>query len=206
MDAHKWDERYAATELVWSAGPNQFVREILEGSTPGRVLDVACGEGRNAIWLAEQGWDVTGTDFSGVALDKARQIAERRGVDVRWVQADATSDALVPDQDLSLLCYLQLPSDLLRRALAASLEALRPGGRILVIAHAADNLTMGVGGPQDLAVLPCAQEVADHLMSLAPHCVLNRVEQPRRQVNTPEGPREAIDLLVLATLPSPEDA
>ena len=58
------------------------------GLTPGRALDVACGEGRNAVWLAEQGWQATGVDFSDVALDKARGLAEARGVEVEWVQAD----------------------------------------------------------------------------------------------------------------------
>ena len=74
MDAAAWDERYAATALVWSAGPNQFVESELASLPPGRALDLACGEGRNARWLAERGWQVTAIDWSEVAVDKGRQV------------------------------------------------------------------------------------------------------------------------------------
>jgi SAM-dependent methyltransferase len=89
MDAHDWDERYAATGLVWSAGPNQFVEAELADMPPGRALDLAAGEGRNAIWLARQGWQVTAVDFSQAGLDKGRLLAGDLGVD--WVCADATT-------------------------------------------------------------------------------------------------------------------
>ncbi len=89
MDAEAWDERYAATELVWSAGPNQFVEAECADLPPGSALDLAAGEGRNAIWLARRGWRVTASDFSQVALDKGRQVAG--DVDIAWVCADATS-------------------------------------------------------------------------------------------------------------------
>ena len=64
MDAKDWDERYAATDLVWSAEPNRFVAELISSLTPGTAIDIAAGEGRNAIWLAQQGWTVTATDIS----------------------------------------------------------------------------------------------------------------------------------------------
>lgn len=67
-----WDERYGTAELIWKADPNRFLVEELEGLAPGRALDIACGEGRNAIWLASMGWEVTGVDFSAVGLAKAR--------------------------------------------------------------------------------------------------------------------------------------
>ena len=96
MDARAWDERYAATELVWSAGPNQFVESELKDLRPGRALDLAAGEGRNAIWLAEQGWEVTAVDFSLVGLDKGRAaLAQRPGgrdLHVEWVHADVLDD------------------------------------------------------------------------------------------------------------------
>ncbi len=70
MDSRAWDERYAASELVWSSTPNQFVAAEVADLTPGRALDLAAGEGRNALWLAERGWQVTAVDFSLVGLDK----------------------------------------------------------------------------------------------------------------------------------------
>ena len=75
-------------ELLWTAQPNRFLVAKSSDLSPGRALDVACGEGRNAVWLAEQGWQVTGVDFSEVALEKARRLAELRGVEAEWVQAD----------------------------------------------------------------------------------------------------------------------
>ena len=112
MDRHAWDDRYAGTELVWSAGPNQFVEEHARTLTPGRALDVACGEGRNAVWLAEQGWDVVGIDFSAVAIEKARQISSAREVEVDWRVGDVTDpDVLGGDAfDLVVVAYLHLPA------------------------------------------------------------------------------------------------
>ena len=75
MDASDWDERYAASELVWSAGPNRFVAELVGPLTPGSAIDIAAGEGRNAIWMASVGWTVVATDFSEVAVQRARARA-----------------------------------------------------------------------------------------------------------------------------------
>ena len=84
----RWNKRYAAKELVWSAGPNALLASELSELAPGRALDAACGEGRNALWLAEKGWRVTAIDFSEVAIDKGRQIAQRRGLKLDWQVAD----------------------------------------------------------------------------------------------------------------------
>ena len=92
MDAHDWDRRYADSELVWSATPNQFVEAELADLSPGRAVDVATGEGRNAIWLADQGWEVTAVDFSQTGLDKGRALQSRhargRDLHIDWVHAD----------------------------------------------------------------------------------------------------------------------
>ena len=75
MDANAWNERYAASELVWSAEPNRFVAEIIGPMEPGSAVDIAAGEGRNAIWLVEQGWTVLATDYSEVAISRLRDRA-----------------------------------------------------------------------------------------------------------------------------------
>ena len=119
---------------------------------------MACGEGRNAIWLANHGWTVTAADFSGVALSKAAQLAdtmlEPGASPIRWVQADATEHG--PEQsdyDLVIVAYLQLPSEQRRAALTRAAAGVSPGGHLVVVAHDSSNLTDGVGGPQDPAVL-----------------------------------------------------
>lgn len=168
MDAKTWDERYAASGLVWSAGPNQFVAQELTGLSPGRALDLAAGEGRNALWLAERGWRVTAVDFSRVGLDKGRAIQARheRAEDLRvdWVCADAlTYDPGAVRFDLAVLAYLQLSAEQRREAVRRAFAALAVGGTFFLVAHDATNLTEGTGGPQDPAVLYTAEEVLGDL-------------------------------------------
>ena len=156
MDATDWDSRYAAAEQVWSTGPNRFVAEELADLPPGVAVDLACGEGRNSIWLADQGWQVTGIDFSEVAIERARATAGDR--QVTWVVGDALIVDL-PAADLTLLAYLQLPAEQRRTAVRRAFSALRPGGTVFVIAHDSTNITEGTGGPQDPAVLYTAEDV-----------------------------------------------
>jgi SAM-dependent methyltransferase len=168
MDARAWDERYAASELVWSPTPNQFVAEDLADLPPGRALDVAAGEGRNALWLAERGWHVTALDFSLVGLDKGRTLQQRhergRDLHVDWVHGDAlTFDAGPVAYDLAVIAYLQLPEDQRRTAVRRAFAALREGGTFFLVAHDSSNIAEGTGGPQDPAVLFTAEEVLGDL-------------------------------------------
>ena len=107
-----WNARYAQKELLWTAEPNRRFATEVAGVEPGRALDVACGEGRNAVWLAEHGWRVTGVDFSDVALAKGAELAARRGVEVEFVLADVCEYEPEPGAfDLVGVLYLQLPAD-----------------------------------------------------------------------------------------------
>lgn len=169
MDSAAWDARYAAADLVWSAEPNVFVARECVALPPGRAADVACGEGRNAAWLAGLGWEVEALDFSAVAVDKARALAERRGVADR-VHArvgDATTWRSGAPLDLVVLCYLQLAPPDRTAAVRRAFEQLTPGGTLLVVAHDATNLAEGTGGPQDPAVLYAARDVLADLEGTA---------------------------------------
>jgi SAM-dependent methyltransferase len=192
MDAEAWDERYAATELVWSAGPNQFVETECADLTPGRALDLAAGEGRNAIWLARQGWAVTAVDFSQVALDKGREVA--RDVEVEWVCADATTWQREEAYDLAVVAYLQLATDERRAAVRNAFASLAPRGTLLVVAHDSSNLTEGTGGPQDPSVLYTAADVLADLDGAAYDVV--RADRVEREVAGPDGSETALDSLV----------
>jgi len=168
MDARAWDERYAGTELVWSSGPNRFVETEVSGLPPDRALDLAAGEGRNAVWLAEQGWQVTAVDFSAVGLDKGRRVLaahERaRDLHIDWVHHDVlTYDPGPAGYDLALLAYLQLPAEERRTAVRVGFAALTVGGHLVVVAHDPTNLAEGTGGPQDPSVLYTAEEVLGDL-------------------------------------------
>lgn len=192
MDARAWDERYAAAELVWSGTPNRFVEAEVSELTPGRALDLAAGEGRNAIWLAARGWQVTAVDFSGVGLEKGRRLLaahERsRDLHVQWVQHDVlTFDPGPVGYDLALLAYLQLPPDERRTAVRVGFDSLSVGGHLVVVAHDTANLAEGTGGPQDPAVLYTAEEVLGDLGGERFEVV--RAERVERVV--PPGPGDA---------------
>lgn len=196
MDATQWDERYAKAELEWGAEPNRFLVQEIEGLEPGRALDVASGEGRNAIWLAEQGWVVTAVDFSKVAVDKARRLAAQRGVDVEWLVADVVAfDPPAGLFDLVIIFYLQLAASEMKEVLGKAAGALRRGGTLLLVAHDRANLTGGVGGPQDPSILLDAEEVASELTEL----VVEKAERVLRPVGGAD--RAAIDTLVRARRP-----
>lgn len=196
MDAAHWDERYAKAELEWGTDPNHFLVQEIDGMEPGRALDLAAGEGRNAVWLAAEGWNVTAVDFSRVAIDKARLLAERRGVEIEWVVADLR-DFEAPRQgfDLVIMFYLHLTAPERRKVLGKATETLRPEGTLLIVGHDRANLTDGVGGPSDPAVLLDAEEVASELVGL----VIDRAERVVRPVKGSD--RDALDTLVRARKP-----
>lgn len=201
MDSKDWDERYAAVDLVWSATPNQWVEELVSPLPPGRALDVAAGEGRNAIWLVEQGWEVTAADYSAVAVDRAGRLAADRLGDragrFTAVVADATKAAPggPAAYDLVLFSYLQLPRDEWRKALANGIDAAVPGGRIIVIAHALVNLTAGWGGPQEPAVLHDPDDVVALVSDLPVDVELSELRT--RVVTKEDGEHEALDTVVV---------
>lgn len=200
MDSDAWDEKYSASELVWSAEPNRFVAAELDDLPPGRAVDLACGEGRNSLWLASKGWDVVGVDFSRVALDKARSIAERRGLHVDWVLADVTTyQPPAGAFDLVLVAYLHLPAAAMRSVFESAVAATAPNGVVFVIGHDITNIADGYGGPQDPAVLYGPDDVTAHLNGVA----IDRAERVRRPVDTADGDVEAIDVLVRAHRPGP---
>jgi SAM-dependent methyltransferase len=175
VDALTWDQRYAASDRVWSREPNQFVAAELADLPPGRALDLACGEGRNAIWLADRGWRVTALDFSQVAVDRGRRLAGDLHVD--WRVGDVLTEEL-PEADLAVLAYLQLAPDERRTAVRRAFRALVPGGTLLVVAHDATNLTQGTGGPQEPAVLYTAEDVLADLAG-EPLSVIRAERVPR---------------------------
>ncbi|HUJ67465.1 MAG TPA: class I SAM-dependent methyltransferase [Acidimicrobiales bacterium] len=197
-DSAAWDERYRGSELLWGAGPNRFLAAETADLVPGTALDVACGEGRNSVWLAEQGWRVTGVDFSPVGLAKAAALAAERGVQVDWLEADLTRWDPPAAYDLVIVFYLQLPEDLRRAVLSRLASHVAPGGTLLVVAHDRTNLTEGFGGPQDPAVLYGPEDVAAYI---GHDLRVGRAERVRRRLETPSGQIDAIDLLVRAWAP-----
>jgi SAM-dependent methyltransferase len=198
VDSKQWDERYSATGFVWATGPNQFVAAELADLPPGRAIDLAAGEGRNTIWLAEHGWRVTAVDFSRVGLDKGRSLSAARGVPeerVDWILADLSDYQPEPAAyDLALIAYLQVSPKVRATVLARAAAALAPGGTAFIVAHDLTNLSEGTGGPQDPEVLYTPEAVRAELPGLR----ILRAERVRRTVAREDGPATAIDTLVHA--------
>jgi SAM-dependent methyltransferase len=154
-DLLRWNTRYATADYVFGEAPNAFLRDHAQGLTPSVALCVADGEGRNGVWLAEQGWDVLSLDFSDVAQRKAADLATRRGVALRLEQADvhlwdypAAKFDLVAD----IFSQFSTPDE---RALKWSgmLRALRPGGTLILQGYTPDQLIHRTGGPSEVANL-----------------------------------------------------
>ncbi|MGO8863658.1 MAG: class I SAM-dependent methyltransferase [Acidimicrobiales bacterium] len=197
VNSEQWDERYSGDELVWTSTPNQFLVADVVGLPAGRAVDLACGEGRNSIWLAEQGWEVTGVDFSPVGLAKAKRFADLRGVEVTWVESSVENWTPPPEGfDLVAMLYLQLPVPTRSAAIATAASAVAPCGTLLVVAHDVDNLTRGYGGPPGPEVLYRVSDVTEAAAEAG--LTVERAEQATRVVDTDDGPRDAIDTVVRA--------
>jgi SAM-dependent methyltransferase len=198
MDREAWNQRYADADLVWSAEANRFVVQEVSDLPPGRALDLGAGEGRNAIWLAERGWRVTAVDFSDIGLQKARRLAEARGVEIDWTEADLRSYSPATGAfDLVVLLYIHLPAEERRALVGRAADAVAVGGTLLVVGHDRSNLEEGYGGPQDPAILFSPDDITDDLAGIK-NLRIVRADRVMRPVMTDDGERHAIDALVRA--------
>lgn len=190
MDSEMWDARYEAQELVWGAEPNRFLPPVVADLPPTTALDIACGEGRNAIWLARNGWDVTGVDFSVRAIEKARRLAGDTEVD--WVVCDVTG--FVPDHeyDLVIVFYLHLPDAAMTATFDHAIAALAPGGTFFGVGHALRNLAAGYGGPPDPDILWTEERIGSLVRDL------DVIELGERLRPVEDADATAIDLAVHA--------
>ena len=203
MDAQQWNERYGGEEPLFTADPARFLGQEVADMPPGRALDLGCGEGRNALWLAERGWHVTGVDFSGVGLGKARRLAGARGVPserLDLVLADLTGYDPPPDAfDLVLLMFVHPPPPERSRLLAAAAAALVEGGTLLVVGYDVTNPTRGgAGGPRDPSILFTPDDI---VAEVSPPLQVERAERLRVPVSSDDGEAFAVDAVVRARRP-----
>ena len=183
--AAMWDARYSEQEgAMWSGRPNGRLVAEVTGLAPGTALDVGCGEGADAIWLAGRGWTVTAVDVSTVAVDRARIAAERAGVTVEWMTGDALAMALPEGAfDLVSLQYPALPKAAGDAAVARLLATVRPGGLLLAVHHYLDDhhrerMREHGADPDDFVGMDdLARLVADRF-EVAVHEVVPRIDPP----------------------------
>jgi SAM-dependent methyltransferase len=160
-----WDDRYRQRPRIWSGLPNRQLVSVAETLPPGRALDVGCGEGADAVWLATRGWHVLGVDVSAVALDRARaqtldldaSVAER----LAWRQVDLLASPDLPDGlDLVSVQFMHLPEPERSRVFRALAALVGVGGSLLIVAHDPSDLHSGVGRPHQADLFHTPQEIA----------------------------------------------
>src|SRR5688572_3241258 len=163
-----WDERYQRDTLIYGAEANDFLVEQVGQMRPGSCLCLAEGQGRNAVWLAEQGFLVTAVDQSSVGMARARDLAAERGVALATDVADlAQYDLGTESWDNIVSIFGHLPSELRRDVHRRAVAALKPGGVFLLEAYTPEQLeTAGIGGPPDPDMMPTAQDLTEELSGL----------------------------------------
>ncbi|MFM5903894.1 MAG: SAM-dependent methyltransferase [Microbacteriaceae bacterium] len=196
-----WDAKYSTDDFIYTKTANRFIVEFCEGLKPGAAIDLAGGEGRNTIWLAELGWMVENVDISSIGLKKCQGFARERGVSdrVRTLCASGAnfSSTLAP-VDLGIVPYLQVPGELLAASLKNLVSQIKSGGRIVGVWHALENLEGGFGGPQDPQVLPSVESMTRLLATL--NLDVEVCELRDGQVQTKDGLKPSITLVVNAVV------
>ena len=144
-----WNERYSEDGLAYGTKPNVYLTEVVDQISPGgNVLVIGDGEGRNGVWLAEQGFNVTSVDYSHVAIEKIKSLAESRNVNITAICADLVESDWPPgDFDAVVAIYLHFPSSVRAKMHEEMLTALKPGGKVIIEAFTKDQLKYSSGGP-----------------------------------------------------------
>jgi SAM-dependent methyltransferase len=163
----KWDERYSEPGFAYGTAPNEFLESVADRIPRGKILSLAEGEGRNAVYLASLGYHVTGVDGSEVGLRKAMELAKERGVAITTIHADLSEFAIEPGQwDGIIACYCHVPSAIRIPLHQASVRGLKPGGVFVLEAFSKDQLAYGTGGPQSLDMLMSLDDLKLELAGL----------------------------------------
>jgi hypothetical protein len=202
MDSNYWDEKYSTEEFIYTKVVNRFVAELC-GKIPAfgnkRAIELAGGEGRNAVWLAQQGWHIEDIDFSQKALDKYLAFAEEEGVAERCTAtcADATLfEPQVSPVELAVIGYLQIPEEQLEIATRRIAGYVSQGGYLMGVWHSRDNLAGGFGGPRDPDVLPNVATISKALEGTG--LEIEILENREGQIQTKEGLKPSTTLVLLA--------
>jgi SAM-dependent methyltransferase len=202
MDPTSWIKKYETDAYVYTKDVNQFVVELTADLVPGTAIDLAGGEGRNAVWLAEKGWQVENIDFAQNALDKCNLLAAERGV-ANLVTTTCASALEFGSQlapvDLAVVAYLHIYSNQFAKAMHNAVNSLKPGGTLVGVWHALENIQHNSHGPQNPDTLPSVESLTELCHSLG---LLVRVCENRDGlVRTDEGPKPSVTVILLATKP-----
>jgi SAM-dependent methyltransferase len=206
LDETYWNQKYDTEEFVYTKQVNRFVEALCgELTVPGdgKAIDLAGGEGRNAVWLASRGWQVENIDFSQVALDKYLQFASSEGMAANCVATCASAldfESTLAPVDLAVVAYLQLPEADLLVAVRRLLASVKPGGHLMGVWHSRDNLAGGFGGPRNPDVLPNVATMTEALALAveAGELEIAVLENREGEIQTRDGLKPSTTLVLLA--------
>jgi len=162
-----WNSRYDVNEYVYGTAPNDFLADHYHRIQGNKVLCLAEGEGRNAVFLAEKGYDVTAVDFSSAGIEKANKLAAQKNVHIHYIKADLAEYELGQhewDGIVSIFCHL--PSDARKRLHQQIPGALKRGGVLLLEAYTPNQLQFKTGGPQETDMMQSGQDLNQELEGL----------------------------------------
>jgi SAM-dependent methyltransferase len=199
MDKAFWDSKYSVDEYIYTKEVNRFVKESLSDLAPGKMIDLAGGEGRNTVFFAERGWQAENVDLSSVGLEKCQALAAEKNVSDLVFTTNASAldfDSKLSPVDLGVCAYLQIPQAELTIAVERLVENIKPGGVFFGVWHALENLKDGFGGPQNPEVLPSESSMKSLLSSLP--LEIQFVTNRDGQVQTKEGLKPSITLTAMA--------
>lgn len=162
-----WDERYSEPGFVYGTAPNEFLASVVDRIPRGKILSLAEGEGRNAVYLASLGYEVTGVDGSEVGLRKAVDLATKHGVTITTIHADLSRFQIEPEQwDGIIASYCHLPSAIRTPLHQSAVRGLKPGGVFVLEAYSKEQLAYDTGGPQSLDMLMSLDDLKQELAGL----------------------------------------
>jgi Methyltransferase domain len=199
MDKVFWDQKYSVDEYIYTTEVNRFVKEHLADLPPGKMIDLAGGEGRNTVFFAEKGWQAENIDLSEVGLAKCEKLAAERNVSdsVFTTQASALDfESKLAPVDLGVIAYMQIGHEDLVAGISRLVENIVPGGTFFGVWHAFENLKDGFGGPQNPDVLPSVDSMTQILGSLP--LKVEFITNRDGQVQTKQGLKPSITLTALA--------
>lgn len=199
-NAEFWNQRYGAEEYAYGTSPNDFLVAVAGRIPPGRVLCLAEGEGRNAVYLAQRGHEVTGVDASAVGLEKARRLAEARGVTLETVVADLVDFPILPGYWNGIISiFAHLPPDIRRRLHRRVVQGLAEGGALVLEAYTPAQIALGTGGPPAADLTMTAAALREELHGLD----LEIVREVRRDIQEGafhSGPSAVVQVLAFKRL------
>ncbi|CAD5299045.1 MULTISPECIES: bifunctional 2-polyprenyl-6-hydroxyphenol methylase/3-demethylubiquinol 3-O-methyltransferase UbiG [unclassified Imperialibacter] len=179
-----WNERYAKTEFAYGKEPNDFLKQQIAKKDSGKVLCIAEGQGRNAVFLAGLGYEVTATDLSSVGLERTKELAKEKGVAVATLQVDLGEYQIGSEAWDGIVCVFgHFPPSVRTHVLSQLHGGLKPGGFLLMEVYSADQLGYGTGGPKEISMLYTLSELET---ILGPSWDFKVLQQTEREINEGE--------------------